>query len=101
MPAAAGPQRPPYPDHDGETGYDDLNANLTTSPRRVQTEYTRLSNVAGPPFSRGDDISFQQIRSGLQRFQQRLVQRIRTAVTALNNLNLTIGTLMSETDTFR
>ncbi|KAK0749852.1 hypothetical protein B0T18DRAFT_116697 [Schizothecium vesticola] len=100
-----GPHRPLHLDwyHDDDMDYDRLSANLTTSPRHIQAEYSRLSNVAGPLFGRGDAMALGQMRSGLDRFHQRLIQNISTAimVTAMDGLLLPVGTLFSETDAFR
>ncbi|KAK1831231.1 hypothetical protein QBC39DRAFT_352100 [Podospora conica] len=100
-----GPHRPLRLDwhHDDDTQYDNLTTNLTTSPRSIQAEYSRLSSVAGPLFSRGDATALGQMRSGLERFHQRLVQNISMAimVTAMDGIMLPVGALFSETDTFR
>lgn len=74
---------------------------LTKSPRHIQSKYMRLSNVAGPLFSKGDSICRDQLSSGLSRFQQGLVQKIRTSVLTIAALDLNISSLMSETDTAR
>lgn len=83
--------------------YDGLSTNLTTSPRRIQAEYSRLSNVAGPLFGKGDATALGEMRTSLDRFRQRLIQNISTAimVTAMDGLLLPVGTLFSETDAFR
>lgn len=83
--------------------YDGLSTNLTTSPRRIQAEYSRLSNVAGPLFGKGNATALGEMRTSLDRFRQRLIQNISTAImiTAMDGLLLPVGALFSETDAFR
>ena len=82
-------------------GPDSLDENLTSSPRRVESEFNRLSNAAGPLFRKGDSISFGQMSQGLYKFQQNLTHKIRASVAAVAAIDLNISGLMAETDTFR
>lgn len=87
--------------YDPYEGTDHLDDNLTTSPRTVQTEYTRLSNATGPLFRKGDDISFGQIRDGLSRFKNNLMQTIRQSMAAITIIDLNVSSLMGTTNVFR
>lgn len=84
-----------------EPAYVGLDSKLAESPRRIRSEYSRLSSVAGPLFNKGDSISAQQLSGGLARFQQSLVQKIRTSITTIAALDLNIAGMMTETEMIR
>lgn len=84
-----------------ETCHSSLDNIISDFPRHVQVESTELAAAADPLFRRGDDVSIQQLKGGLERFQQNLIYRIRSAMITASAVDLIIGGLMSETDIFR
>lgn len=78
-----------------------LETSLTTSPWRIQSEYTRLFNVAGPLFGKGDAVSALQLSDSLARFQQNLVDRIRVTTFTVYMIDLDVSRLTEVPDTCR
>lgn len=78
-----------------------LETSLSTSPWRIQSEYTRLFNVAGPLFGKGDAVSALQLSDSLARFQQGLVERIRVTTFTVHMIDLDVAGLTVVSDTCR